>query len=475
VRGENKGDFEMEGDRGDLDAGAVFARITRRHFIRLAGASALAAGIAPVLAACGGDDEEGAAPAPAGSGAEPAPAPAPSGATGRAIKIGYVSPQTGALAPFGEADSWTIDQMNAQFADGLDIGGTLHPIEIILKDTQSDPNRAAEVTNDVILNDEVDLVIPGATPETTNPVADTAEANGVPCISTVCPWQPWFFGRNGDPEVGFQWTYHFFWGLEDIIAVFLDMWSQVDNNQVVGAIWPNDADGNAWGDPQLGFPPPLTDAGYTIVDPGRFPSGTEDFSAQISQFKSEGVEIVTGVPVPPDFTTFWTQSAQQGFQPKIASVGKALLFPSSVEALGDLGNGMSTEVWWSPTFPFASSLTGQSSQELADAWTADTGKQWTQPVGYVHAVFEVAADVLGRTADVDDPASIIEAIKATNVGTVAGTVAWGDGPVPNVAKMQLAGGQWVPGTDTAYDLQIVSNSLFPDVTVAAALQPIPYS
>ncbi len=167
-----------------------------------------------------------------------------------------------------------------------------------------------------------------STPETTNPVADQCEANGVPCISSVAPWQPWFFGRQRRPrEAGFEWTYHFFWGLEDIIAVFIDMWSQVDTNKVVGALWPNDGDGNAWGDKKLGFPPALAKAGYKIVDPGRYQNGTEDFSAQIAKFKAADVEIVTGVPIPPDLTTFWKQAAQQGFQPKIASVGKALLFP----------------------------------------------------------------------------------------------------------------------------------------------------
>ena len=39
------------------------------------------------------------------------------------IKIGYVSPQTGPLAPFGEADKWVIDQMKAAFKDGIPIGG----------------------------------------------------------------------------------------------------------------------------------------------------------------------------------------------------------------------------------------------------------------------------------------------------------------------------------------------------------------
>jgi branched-chain amino acid transport system substrate-binding protein len=463
----------MSDEREELGLDPITGRMSRRRFLRLAGAAGAAAGLAPILAACGGGGEDGGTEAATAAEADTGAAAGGGGASGRTVKIGFVSPTTGGLAPFGEADSFVIGQMNELFKDGIDAGGSLHPLEIIVKDTQSDPNRAAEVTQDLILNDNVDLIIPGATPETTNPVSDTAEANGVPCISTVCPWQPWFFGRNGDPEVGFTWTWHFFWGLEDIIAVFLDMWSQVPTNMVVGAIWPNDADGNAWGDPQLGFPPPLEEAGYTIVDPGRFPSGTEDFSAQISQFKSEGVEIVTGVPIPPDFTNFWTQSAQQNFHPKIVSVGKALLFPSSVDALGEIGNGMSTEVWWSPTFPFTSSLTGQTSPELADAYTTATEKEWTQPVGYVHAVFEVAADVLKRTADIDDKEAVIEAIKGTSVETIAGTVAWGDGPVPNVAKMKLAGGQWVPGTDWPYDLQIVSNSIFPEVPTAGTLQPVP--
>jgi hypothetical protein len=49
-----------------------------------------------------------------------------------------------------------------------------------------------------------------------------------------------------------------------------------------GPLWPNDGDGNAWGDPKLGFPPALKKAGYTVVDPGRYQNQTDDFSSQIS-------------------------------------------------------------------------------------------------------------------------------------------------------------------------------------------------
>ena len=83
---------------------------------------------------------------------------------------------------------------------------------------QSNGNRAAEVASELILGNKVNLIVASATPDTTNPVSDQAEVNEVPCVTTNCPWQPYFFGRKGDPAKGFNWTYHFFWGLEDVIA-----------------------------------------------------------------------------------------------------------------------------------------------------------------------------------------------------------------------------------------------------------------
>ena len=54
-------------------------------------------------------------------------------------------------------------------------------------------------------------------------------------------------------------------------------------------------------------------------------------------------------------------------------------------------------MWWSPSHPFTSSLTKQSAKALAEAYEAGTKKQWTQPIGFAHALFEVAADALKRS------------------------------------------------------------------------------
>jgi branched-chain amino acid transport system substrate-binding protein len=111
-----------------------------------------------------------------------------------------------------------------------------------------------------------------------------------------------------------------------------------------------------------------------MTDPGHYANGTQDFTAQISRFKAEQVDVLAGLPIPPDFTTFWKQAAQQGFRPRIATIGKALLFPSTIDALGDLGQNLGTEVRWSPAHPYTSSLTGQTAKQLADAYTAQTSK-----------------------------------------------------------------------------------------------------
>ena len=73
------------------------------------------------------------------------------------------------------------------------------------------------------------------------------------------------------------------------------MWDTLDTNKTVAALWPNDGDGNAWGDPKRGFPPVLKKAGYKVVDPGRYQNLTDDYSNYISAFKAANVEIVTGV------------------------------------------------------------------------------------------------------------------------------------------------------------------------------------
>lgn len=389
-------------------------------------------------------------------------------ATKSAIKVGHVSPRTGPLAGFAEADDYVLGGIRKVFEGGVDSAGRKVKIEIVSKDSQSNPNRAAEVAAELILKDEVDIIVAASTPDTVNPVSDQAEVNGTPCITTDCPWQPYFFGRNGDPAKGFQSTYHFFWGLEDVIGAFLALWDQAGVGKSVGGLFPNDADGNAWGDKERGFPKPLAAAGFALTDPGRYQPLSDDFSAQINAFKKANTEIVTGNMIPPDFATFWSQAGQQGLKPKIVTIGKALLFPSVIASLGDRGVGLSSEIWWSPNHPFSSSLTGETSKAVAEGYVTAAKRPWTQPIGFKHALFEVVADVVKRCPDLTDPKAIVESIRTTKLNTLVGPVDWSKGPVKNVTKTPLVAGQWQKRGGSV-DLVITTNKTAPAIPVGGSL------
>jgi hypothetical protein len=122
--------------------GASDRTLDRRGFVKLAGVAGAGLTLGPLLAACGSSSES--------SGS---------------IKIGYVSPETGPLAGFGEADKFVIGALEQKFDDGVQSGGDKRKIEVLVRDSQSNSNRAASVTNDLILNDNVNRVLVEGTPD----------------------------------------------------------------------------------------------------------------------------------------------------------------------------------------------------------------------------------------------------------------------------------------------------------------------
>jgi branched-chain amino acid transport system substrate-binding protein len=154
------------------------------------------------------------------------------------------------------------------------------------------------------------------------------------------------------------------------------------------------------------------------------------------------------------------------------TLGKALLFPGAIDALGDLGDGLTTEVWWSPSHPFKSSLTNQTAKALAESYEKTAKKQWTQPIGFAHALFEVAVDALKRANDASNK-SLRDAVVATSLATVVGQVKWGgQGPFKNVSKTPLVLGQWVKGKKYRHELVIVNNQVASNIPTGGKMRLI---
>jgi branched-chain amino acid transport system substrate-binding protein len=434
--------------------------LSRRDLLKGAGAGAVLLGGGGLLAACSSGLK--------GAG---------TGTTGT-IVIGYVSPQTGSLAGFATPDNFVLSQIRktSAYAKGFTVGKKKYKVQIIEADSQSDPNRASQVARSLILNHHVDLIVTSSAPETTNPVAVVCESQGVPCVSTVVPWESWYAGLGGNPlkpTTKYKYNVTFFFGLPEFGKCFVPMWNRIHTNKVIAEMFPNDSDGTAF---REGWPSIIGPAGYTTVDGGAYPDGTTDYTSMISTFKSHDCEIYLNGPLPPDFNTFWKQASQQGFKPKLATVAKVLLFPADVTALGPLVTNIATDSWWSPFAPYTSSLTGETAADLASEYQSSTGQQWTQSIGSTYSLFEVAKEAFTASSDPHDAADVADKLQTLSYKGMCGAIDFGNGPAPGAGIIHPAGVQWKPGkpgkfTNFDFAMFVVDNSDNPEVPLNGTLEP----
>jgi branched-chain amino acid transport system substrate-binding protein len=394
------------------------------------------------------------------------------------IKVGFVSPRTGNLGTFGVGDAYLCGEVRKALDKGLRVGDKTYKVVLHDRDSQSDPARAGQLAKSLISDEKIDFMLVTSTPEVVNPVADACEAAGVPCLSTVMPWEAWYFGRGGKPgqPSPFKWTYHFAFGGAQFAGLYLSMWKLLPNNKKVGVMFPNDADGNA-------VRPLLSEAfkngGYTVVDPGPFEDGTSDFAAQISLFKKEQVELFVALVLPPDFSALWRQAAQQGFAKtlKVVTPTKSGGNPSEIEALGALGFNLTTTSPWVPAAPYKSPVLGVTSQQLADGYEAASGKQVTQQLGSSNAVFDAGIQALQMTGNPLDKAALAKTLSNLKCETTVGVIDFNTGPMPHViAVTPLFGTQWrkaPKGSKWKVEQVVAENAADPNYKVTDKL--IPYN
>ncbi|HEY1625614.1 MAG TPA: ABC transporter substrate-binding protein [Streptosporangiaceae bacterium] len=447
---------------------------SRRGVLRAAGASAAVVGGGGLLSACS-SSIKGNSPSGGSSGGSGS-----SSSSATPIKIAFIQPVTGDLAEFATSDDWILGKIQAtsQYKNGFKIGGKTYPVQIKSYDTQSDPTRAGQIASQAIQSDNVDLIVTSSTPETCVPVATTAEKLGTPCVAGNVPWQAWYQNLGGNPTPGKstfkpKWNTMYFLGVNDLALAFIAMWNrirkQLGTDKTAGCTFPNDDDGNAF---RAAWPIFAKPAGYTLIDPPAYTDGTTNYSSMINQFISSKCDFFTNVPLPPDFNTMWKQAAQLGYKPKLATVAKVLLFPTDVQALGDLVINVATDAWWTPNMPWTSSLTGETCMDIANGFESATGSQWVQSLSN-YSLFEVAYAAFSAVSDPHNKAELADALTKVNITGIAGQLNWASSknPAPGVVDTPCVGVQWKKGTKYPYEMYVVDNTLMPNVPLTGTLEP----
>ena len=443
--------------------------VSRRGLFRAAGVGAAVVGGGSLLEAC----SSGIKGASGGGGST-------AGATTtKKITIGWIHPLTGSLAGFGAPDNWVISQIKqtTPYKNGFKIGGSTYQVQINSYDTQSSVTRAGDLAKQAIQQDNVDMLFASSTPETVNAVASQAETLGTPLVCANIPWESWYINLGGNPQkptLKPKYVTMYFLGAEHLALCFIPMWDRIGkqygNNHLVAAAFPNDSDGNAF---RAVFPPILKGAGYKMALSSPYNDGLTNYSSMISQFKSSGADFFTNVPLPPDFATMWKQSLQQGFKPKLATVAKVLLFPTDAYAMGNEVYNIATDAWWVPSLPWHSSFTGQSCQELADAYTAAGNGQFNSNISN-YTLFEIAYKAFTSVNDPHNKQEVATAIHNVVIpDAVAGPMDFtsSKNPAYGVVITPPVGIQWQKGTTYPLEAKVVDNTLLPTAKITGDLLP----
>ena len=195
---------------------------------------------------------------------------------------------------------------------------------------------------------------------------------------------------------------------------------------MVGGLFPNDADGNAWGDPKRGLPPA---AGQGRLQAASIPAATSsmnnDFTSQISAFKSGRRRDRHRQHDPARLRDLLVAGGAAGLQAEDRHHRQGAAVPigdrlarRARQRPHDARSGGRRTIRSSPASP------ARARDELTDAYIKATNRPWTQPIGFQHALFEVAIDVLKRAQNLGDPKSILDAIVADQLQSIVGPVHW---------------------------------------------------
>ena len=426
----------------------------KTKYLRTLALCLVAVMVAASFAGCGGESAD-----PAG-GDDPGDAP-------ETIRIGYVTPFTGPLAQFSATIEWVLDLalpiINQDGGIYIEEYDQRIPVEFILADSESNPTKAGEAAQKLVTTDNVHLLVGAWTPDTANPVSAVAERNQIPALMENSPMESWL---EGGP---YTWSYALMFSVPSMMAAYVDAWDKVDTNKKVGFIFDNNVDG-------VVMAPALAEIaegrGYTIVDPGRFPMSTPDYSSMINQFRQEDCEIIVANAIPPDWVTFLRQFHQMGYMPKVMTVGKAIHFESDVLAAGDVDEvaGVMSEIHWDRGYPYDSPLLGMTVNEICDLYEAEHDGPYLTTLAYNLTMLEVIHELL-NTAQTLDRETLRDTFPQLSGPSTYGPINFEDNHVFETTCVII---QYVPGERFPLEKNIVSHGKFnavPESTEPIIMMP----
>jgi ABC-type branched-subunit amino acid transport system substrate-binding protein len=376
------------------------------------------------------------------------------------IRIGDVVSYTGMYATFGinkfgvEA---AFEDMNNEGGIYVKEYGTKIPVRWITRDCESDVNKVAPLTEDLILSEKIQFIGPGfEVPTMRQGTATIADKYKIPAVIGIGPFESWMGMKE---SAGATWKYTFGAGFaiatppepgdwrygNDGYLMWPTMMGVLDanagqTNKKVAAFALDDADGRAW---YMAFTGAAKEAGYDCYGAdeqfGIFPGDTTDFSPLIKEWMKAGCEIMWGNCPGPHYGMLWKQCHTLGFEPKFVSATRAGGYYNDVKGWGgDLPNGVGMEEFWNPQVKGVG-IGDTTPESLFQRFNEKTGQPLAQGIGYEYGEAQMLFAAIEKAGTLD-PDAVCKALSELDMMTMNGRASFEKGT--QFWRWPVAWGQW---------------------------------
>jgi branched-chain amino acid transport system substrate-binding protein len=340
-----------------------------------------------------------------------------------AIYLGAVVPQTGAFAGGGaqvvRGYTYAVEAINAAGGVYVEQYDTNLPLELILRDDESDPNKTTAIMEEVAGEGIVAYLGGFASPLHAAGTA-VGEKNQIPYLGVATALQALH-------EQGYEYFFSPFPKSPDIAVSVYEMLNGLiaegerptrvgifqeatDWGEELGALWADEA----------------ANFGYEVVLHETYAPGTEDFTDIILRAQAADVQALLSLPTPPDGFNIYKQMGELGWKPPFNLVVRAADVPTWND-LGDVGDGVLLSAGWHPDLGF------EGIGPVNDRHIEEEGRPADPIVGGSYALVQILADAIERAGTLDTTA-IRDQLAATDMDTVVGHITFrenGTAPIEN--------------------------------------------
>lgn len=386
-------------------------------------ASALVAAVA--TAGCGGGSENSSPTSPS-SGPTPAkPAPA-------TIKIGASVPQTGRYGATGLqvkiGYELAVEEINKAGGVMVKEYGKKIPLELIVKDDESDPTKAVAALESLNDKDQVVAYLGGFGSDMHAASAAIAEKNKIPYLGIA-------FALEAIHQKGYKYLFSPFPKSSAQVEVFTALKELAPAGQYpkTAAIFQEKTD---YGKEQAAYFKSGAEAnGIQVVVFEEYAPGTKDYADLVGKAKSAGAEMVLAVPTPPDGMTIAKQIVELQYHPKVIFFIRAPDAPTWGQNLKEIGDNVLFAPGWHHTAKFP------GVDRLNEMHRAKYNKPAEAGAGPAYACVQILVNAIERAGSLDRNA-IRDAIASTDLQTTVGKVKFDD---KGIGSSQWFLNQWQNG------------------------------